>query len=102
MKVRLLGRTVRTRTSVRYIIAVGGRRGSVTYSQYRLLTLLADARRRRRPADLSAHIDPEAVHQVVSRIRKRLHQINPKCPESCIIPQGQNLYHARFFIQLPK
>jgi hypothetical protein len=102
MKIRLLGRSIKTHTSVRYLVEVGGRRGGVTYSQYRLLEILAHARIRKRPADLAHHYGPNNAAQLVSRTRNRLRQINPRLPNPGIIPKTPGFYHATFFIQLPK
>lgn len=97
MRIRLLGRTVKTRTSVRYLISVGRRKGGVTYSQYRLLAILAQAKRRRRPVDLTAHFPRQIIHHILSRTRKRLHQINPQCPESAISVTAAGLYTSDCF-----
>lgn len=100
MRIRLLGRTVTTRTSVRYLIAVGRRRGGVTYSQYRVLEILAQAKRAKRPANLSRHFRSDAVHKIISRTRKRLHQINPKCPESVILSPSPGFYTCDCFCDI--
>lgn len=81
MDIRLLGDEVKTATKTRYAVIVGGRPGTVTFTQLRVLRAF-DANG---VADLSAILDAASYRSHIYRLRRELQRINPAFDPDSIV-----------------